>query len=137
MTHTRTANASAAAANRRQLRAPDIVLVLAASLSALAGGTAMATPRMKLVDECLEASFAGVRLPRSSVGRSIDVPLCDGCTTMRLTFTAETRFLVGMDSVPYAQWLKVAEAPGAEVRACYQPDTNVVTRLKVAAPAVK
>jgi hypothetical protein len=118
---------------RRSLRS---LVVLAGGLASLAAGTALAGPRLTLVDDCLEAT-AGLRLPSSALGGSIDAKLCQDCTPTRLTVERDTRFLVGKTAMPYPEWLAIASAAETPLLVCFRPDTRALTRLKVADPLAK
>lgn len=108
----------------------------AASMAALAGAPANAEIPMRLIDECHEAT-AGLRLPSTAAGGSIDAELCEGCGLTRLTFEDGTRFLLGGSDVPYPQWLTAAQASEAPFVLCFRPQTRAITRLIIDQPRLK
>ncbi len=106
---------------------------LTAILAAMACGLALAEPKVIVVDECVESS-ADLQLRSIADAGRIDIRLCETCGFTRLTLDADTRFLIGRTAVNFPDWLAAAKAAEAPVQLCFQPQTRVVTRLKVADP---
>lgn len=105
-------------------------LVAAAAL--LAAGAAAAAPQLQTIEECLETGTQAVSLP-GTAGGSLSASPCSGCPTLRLRFDARTVFLVGKQRVNYTKFREAAGKDDLRLDVFYQPQTRVLTRLRIPA----
>lgn len=103
-------------------------LALAAGL--LLAGAASAAPQLKTVEECLESGTRAISLP-GTAGGTLSASTCRGCPTLRLAFDARTVYLVGKQQVSYAKFREIAANDDLRLEVFYQPQTRVLTRLRV------
>lgn len=105
-----------------------------ASIAALTlAGAAIAAPQLGTIEECLESGTRDVSLP-ATAGGTLSASPCPGCPTLRLRFDESTVFLAGKQQVPYRKFREIAAAGDLRLDVFYQPQTRVLTRLRV--PAV-
>jgi hypothetical protein len=97
-------------------------------------GTASAAPQLRTIEECLESGTRDISLP-GAAGGTLSASPCAGCPTLRLRFDESTVFLVGKQQVPYRKFREIAAGNDLRLDVFYQPQTRVLTRLRV--PAVK
>jgi hypothetical protein len=103
-------------------------LVMAAGL--LLAAAASAAPQLKTVEECLESGTRAISLP-GTAGGTLSASPCAGCPTLRLSFDARTVYQVGKQPVSYAKFRELAAKDDLRLEVFYQPQTRVLTRLRV------
>ena len=101
---------------------------------ALFAGAAFAAPPLKTVEECIETGTRAVSLP-GVAGGSISATPCTGCTSLRLRFDAQTKYLVGKQAVNYTKFRQAAAKSDLQLDVFYDPKTRTVTRLRIPAVA--
>lgn len=104
----------------------------AAALGLALAGTAVAAPQLRTIEECVESGTRAVSLPGTASG-SLSASPCTGCPSLRLAFDARTVFLVGKQQVTYAKFREIAAKDDLRLDVFYQPQTRVLTRLRVPA----
>lgn len=106
---------------------------LAAAIGVLVTTAAAAALPLKTIEECLESGTSLVRLP-GTAGGTLSASQCSGCPSVRLSFSARTRYFIGRELVTYTK-LREAAAKGDDLRLdlFYEPKTRNLTRLRLAA----
>jgi hypothetical protein len=104
----------------------------AAALGLALAGAAVAAPQLRTIEECVESGTRAVSLPGTASG-SLSASPCTGCPSLRLAFDARTVFLVGKQQVTYAKFREIAAKDDLRLDVFYQPQTRVLTRLRVPA----
>ena len=110
-----------------------IRLILAAC--ALFAGAASAALPLTTVEECIETGTRAVMLP-GAAGGSISATPCEGCTSVRLRFDAQTRYFVDKQAVNYVKFRQLAAKSDLHLDVYYDPKTRTVTRLRIPAVAL-
>ena len=105
---------------------------LLAAFALAAAGAAVAAPQLTTIEECLETGTRAVSLP-GAAGGTLSANPCAGCPTLRLRFDAGTVFLVGKQRVNYAKFREAAARDDLRLDVFYQPQTRVLTRLRIPA----
>lgn len=103
---------------------------LAAAL--LVATSAIAAPGLRTVEECLETGTLAVRLPGTATGTLSATP-CVGCPGLQLRFDSRTVYLLGKERVTYAKFREAAAKGDFRLDLYYQPQSRVLTRLRLAA----
>jgi hypothetical protein len=106
--------------------------LLAAMLGIALAGAAGAAPQLKTIEECLESATRAVRLPGTAIG-TLSASPCADCPALRLSFDARTVYQVGTEQVTYAAFREIAAKDDLRLDIFYQPQTRVLTRLRVPA----
>ena len=106
--------------------------LIAAALGLALAGAAAAAPQLKTIEECVESGTRAVSLPGTASG-TLSASPCTGCPTLRLAFDARTVYLVGKQRVTYAKFREAAAKDDLRLDVFYQPQTRVLTRLRVPA----
>jgi len=127
MSHTATENPSLHAGPARSRW-------IAAAASALFACAASAALPLKTIEECVESGTRSVSLP-GTAGGSLTASPCPGCPTVRLRFDARTRYLIGKQTVSYAQFREAAAKEDLRLDLFYEPKTGTLTRLRIPAAA--
>lgn len=104
----------------------------AAVMGVVIAGAAVAAPEFTTIEECLESGTRAVSLP-STAGGTLSASPCAGCPTLRLRFDAATVYQVGKQQVTYAKFREFAAKNDLRLDLFYQPQTRVLTRLRVPA----
>jgi hypothetical protein len=107
--------------------------IVAAIALLAAGAAAAAAPQLQTIEECLETGTRAVSLPGAASG-SLSANTCAGCPTLRLRFDARTVYLIGKQPVSFAKFREAAAKEDLRLDVFYQPQTRVLTRLRI--PAV-
>lgn len=106
--------------------------LLAAALGIVVAGAAGAASPLRTIEECLESGTRAVSLPRAASG-ALSASPCAGCPALRLTFDTATVYQVGKQQVTYAKFRELAAKDDLRLDIYYQPQTRVLTRLRVPA----
>jgi hypothetical protein len=105
---------------------------LAAVIGVAVASAATAAPQLTTIEECLESGTRAVSLPGSASG-TLSASPCSGCPTLRLNFGEGTVYLIGKERVSYAKFLDVAGKGDQQLDVFYQPQTRILTRLRLPA----
>jgi hypothetical protein len=105
---------------------------LAAAIGVAIAGVAGAAPQLGTIEECLESGTRAVSLPASPSG-TLSASPCLGCPTLRLSFGDGTVYLVGKRQVTYTKFREIAAGDDLRLDVFYQPQTRVLTRLRMPA----
>jgi hypothetical protein len=120
---------------RAALRFPRRSAGLALAAALLTAFAATAQAPMRVLENVLESSTDFVNLP-ASPGGTINARECSDCPAYRLKFDGSTQYFLGKEPVPYAKLRKAAADAGqARIYVYFTPETRVLTRLRVEAPA--
>jgi hypothetical protein len=101
---------------------------LLAALPFLATAQAADYPRLKAVEQVIEASSADVRLP-DRVPATMFARSCAECPTRSLQLTQATQFFVGREAVTQAEFNRRAEQTTRMLGIFFDGKTSEVTRL--------
>ncbi len=108
-------------------------LLVAVSLGTLAAAPALAEPRLETVEECLETGTDLVSLP-ANAGGSLQARECATCTSLRLSFSKDTRYYIGDEAVSYTRLRATASHRGnTRLYVFYRPDNKTLTRVSLSA----
>lgn len=105
-------------------------LIAALAFTGVAQAAETETPRLKAVEQAIEATSATVRLP-DRVPASFFARTCETCPTVTLQVTPTTRFFLGKTAVPQNEFnVAVQKAdPDPTLGIFYDSKTSEVTRL--------
>lgn len=92
--------------------------------------TASASADLAGIEKPIETTSTTLSLPRSVPG-SITVAPCEGCPSVLLQVTNETRLLIDSQSVSLAELREAAATPSQNVSIYYVPATRAITRIVV------
>ena len=112
--------------------APRRTRWLVAVIGAFAIGAASAALPLKTIEECVETGTRAVSLP-GVPGGSLSASPCAGCPSLRLSFDARTRYLIGKQAVTYAKFREAAAKGSMHLDLFYEPKTRTLTRLRISA----
>lgn len=107
-----------------------LIAAIAATWAAQAAETDGETPRLKAVEQAIEATSATVRLPDRTPS-AFFARTCETCPTVTLQVTQATRFFLGRTAVPQNEFnvaVKKAD-PDPTIGIFYDSKTSEVTRL--------
>jgi hypothetical protein len=101
---------------------------------ALFAAATLAQAPMVILEEVLESSTSLAELP-ATAGGSFSARECRDCGSYRVKFDAATRYYVGDERVSYTRFRQVAAQGNTRLYVYYKPGTQVLTRLRISAPA--
>jgi|JI10StandDraft_1071094.scaffolds.fasta_scaffold1322494_2 formylglycine-generating enzyme required for sulfatase activity len=107
-----------------------LIAALAVTWVAQAAETDSETPRLKALEQAIEATSATVRLPDRAPA-AFFARTCETCPTVTLQVTQTTRFFLGKTAVPQNEFNAAVQTadPDPTLGIFYDSKTSEVTRL--------
>ena len=111
-------------------RALPFIAIFAVACMAQAAETENEIPRLKALEQSIEASTATVRLPERTPA-SMFARTCETCPTVTLQVTQTTRFFLGKAAVTQSEFNQAVQKvnPDPTLGIFYDSKTSEVTRL--------
>jgi len=85
---------------------------------------------IKIIEASIETTTLAISLPASAPARFV-ARSCPTCEAVTLAITEESRFLMGREEIPYAQFLATGRSGSHFMTIHYTPETLDVTRIVI------